>query len=164
VIQRLQVLAHIWCDSLLVILLLLGLHVLKEVLESIGLHILGEADQTRVVLNLATTSFAGVSLRILLLDFPLQLEDAVGARELAVQDGQQDEVEIGGRRESRPKEFVILDHLTVTEGRIQDFEYLRLLVDAVGLREILALVQPVVTLLDLNISLARSSRLLLLNA
>ena len=54
--------------------------------------------------------------------------------------------------------------MSVTEGRIQDFENLRLLVDAVGLREILALVQPVVTLLDLNISLARSSRQLLLNA
>ena len=54
--------------------------------------------------------------------------------------------------------------MSVTEGRIQDFENLRLLVDAVGLREILALIQPVVALFDLNISLTICSRLLLLNA
>ena len=102
-----------------------------------------------------------IPLGILLLYFPLELEDAVGARQLAVQDGQQDEVEVGGRRESRTEEFVILDHLTVTEGRIQDFQNLGLLVDAVRLCEIFALIQSVVSLFDLNIILA-SCRLLLL--
>jgi hypothetical protein len=92
VIQRLEVLAHIWCDSLLIILLLLGLHVLEKVLKGIRLHILGEADEARVVLDLPSTSLACVPLGVLLLDFPLKLEDAVGARKLAVQDGQQDEV------------------------------------------------------------------------
>ena len=129
-IERLQVLAHIWCDSFLIILLLLGLHILEQVLKSIGLHILGEADEPRVVLDLVS-SLGAIALSVLLLDFPLELEDAVGASQLAVQDGQQNKVEIGGRRESRPKEFVILNHLTVAEGRIQDFQNLRLLVDAV---------------------------------
>ena len=70
----------------------MGLHVLEKVLKGIGLHILGEADKARVVLDLPTTSLACVPLGVLLLDFPLKLEDAVGARKLAVQDGQQDEV------------------------------------------------------------------------
>lgn len=82
------------------------------------------------MLNLVP-SLGAIALSVLLLDFPLELEDAVGARKLAVQDGQQNKVEIGGRRESSPKEFVILNHLTVAEGRIQDFQNLRLLIDAV---------------------------------
>ena len=135
---------------------------MKQELISIGLHVLGEADQPRIVLDLVPASLVVViPLGILLLDFPLELEDAVGARQLAVQDGQQDEVEVGGRRESRTEEFVILDHLTVTEGRIQDFQNLGLLVDAVRLCEIFALIQSVVSLFDLNIILA-SCRLLLL--
>jgi len=91
------------------------------------------------VLDLVS-SLSTIALSVLLLDFPLELEDAVGASQLAVQDGQQNKVEIGGRRERSPKEFVILNHLTVAEGRIQDFQNLRLLIDAVRLREILALI------------------------
>lgn len=108
----------------------MGLHILEQVLKGIWLHILGEADEPRVVFDLIP-SLAAIALSVLLLDFPLELEDAVGASQLAVQDGKQNKVEIGGRRESSPKEFVILNHLTVAEGRIQDFENLRLLVDAV---------------------------------
>ena len=67
-IQRLQVLAHIWCDPFLIILLLLGLHVMKQVLKGIGLHVLREADQPRVVLDLAP-SLPGIALGVLLLDF-----------------------------------------------------------------------------------------------
>jgi hypothetical protein len=74
----------------------LGLHILEQVLKSTGLHVLGEADEARVVLDLVT-SLAAISLGVLLLDFPLEFEDAVGARQLAVQDRQQNEVEIGGR-------------------------------------------------------------------
>jgi hypothetical protein len=52
---------------------------LEQVLKGIGLHILGEADQARVVLDLVS-SLAAIALSILLLDFPLELKDAVGAR------------------------------------------------------------------------------------
>lgn len=69
---------------------------MEQVLKSTGLHVLGEADEARVVLDLVP-SLAAISLSVLLLDFPLELEDAVGARQLAVQDRQQNEVEIGGR-------------------------------------------------------------------
>ena len=69
---------------------------MEQVLKSTRLHVLGEADEPRVVLDLVP-NLAAISLSVLLLDFPLELEDAVGALQLAVQDGQQNEVEIGGR-------------------------------------------------------------------